>query len=53
MAGLQSDAASLKEVGNGGDGFAAVTALAAHGDDELAEGVVTVGYFERFFHSGK
>lgn len=47
---LKADAAGLEEVGDGGEGFAAVAALVAYGEDEVAEGKVAMGDFEGLFH---
>jgi len=49
-ADLKTDATGFEQVGNGGDRFAAVATVAAHGEDEVAEGVVAVCDFEWLFH---
>lgn len=47
---LKADAACLEKVCDGGESLAAVAALVAYGEDEVAEGKVAMGDFEGLFH---
>ena len=47
---LKAHATRLEQVGDGGERLAIIAGLAAHGEDEVAEGEVAVRDFEGLFH---
>ena len=50
VASLKADTTAFEEVGDSGEGFAAVPAVAAYCEDEVTERIIAVGYFEGLFH---
>jgi hypothetical protein len=46
----QTDLTAFEKIGDRRDGFAVVLAVAAHGQNEIAEAIIVCGFFKWLFH---